>query len=201
MIENQLHQYLPQSSIDYCHKLVESLEVDVQIKKPRKTKYGDYRYSRLGKNRPLITINNDLTAENFLITLIHELAHASAYRKFSRKIKPHGPEWKSEFRDLMLPLITRDVFSLELSEVLLKHLKNPKATTSADPELARLLAKPDRLNQKQFLDEIGENGRFTLNGKQFIKLYKRRTRVMCQEIPSGKKYLINSSARVIRQVN
>jgi hypothetical protein len=48
------------------------------------------------------------------------------------------------------------------------------------------------------LEEIPKNTTFALNKRQFVKLSKRRTRYECQEVASGKIYLVHALANVIK---
>ena len=43
----------------------------------------------------------------------HELAHLLAFEKYGRKISPHGEEWKSTFREMLIESI--EIYKEDLS--------------------------------------------------------------------------------------
>ena len=67
----------------------------LRITRPRKTKRGDFR--QLGIKQS-ISINQDSNSFRFLFTLIHELAHLETFIQHKNQVKPHGVEWKSNFK-------------------------------------------------------------------------------------------------------
>jgi hypothetical protein len=147
----------------------------------------------------VVTVNSGLNPYSFLITLVHEIAHHTTRIKHNKPIQPHGPEWKIEFRNLMLPLVNPLVFPDDLIRLLAKHLKNPKASTWSDSHLSMALRKYDTRNtdiSEQHLDEIKDGMDFKFNDRVFTKLEKKRTRVLCQECSTGRKYLIPKQAVV-----
>ena len=81
-------------------ELIESHQLQIKVVEPRKSKYGDFKYRKNGTME--ITVNNDLNKHQFLLTLIHEIAHQLTHLKYG-KVKPHGKEWKTTFKKLMNP--------------------------------------------------------------------------------------------------
>ena len=96
----------------------------VEVCKPCSTRLGVFIPKHAGKN--LIKINRDLNQYSFLITLVHELAHASIWIKFGRRVKPHGDEWKSEFQRMMLPFLNPDFFPEKSGKIRVFPKKNPE---------------------------------------------------------------------------
>lgn len=190
-----LAQHLPQQAVDYVIDCFEKYPIHLKITRERQTKHGDFRY-QTGK-QPVITINHNLNRYAFLITLLHELAHYTTFKKFSRNVLPHGAEWKNEFRMLMLPVLNNQVFPDELLSVLAHHLKNPKASSNTDSKLFLTLKKFDDHTQNPlYLStcEIGES--FSFQNRIFVLEEKRRTRYLCLDVVSRKKYLIHQHAAV-----
>lgn len=74
-------KYLPSFSIEMIEDLIKEIKVNVKVVNSRKTKLGDFRVIN---NQFYITINNDLNQYSFLITLVHELAHAYTFLKYNR---------------------------------------------------------------------------------------------------------------------
>lgn len=187
-----LKSYLPTASFTLIEKWIKKLNILVKIKKSRNTKLGDFTVNKKGEC--LISINEDLNKYAFLITLTHEIAHAFVWRKYKRKVSPHGAEWKNTFKEMMLNFINDDIFPDDLLRALSKHIKNAKASTVNDYNLSNALRKYDN-NTQLILSEIPDGSVFsTLNGKQFIKLNKLRKRYKCKAINSEKIYLFNPLA-------
>jgi len=98
----------------------------------------------------------------FLITLIHEVAHFEAYREYGRKIKPHGIEWKQKFQHLILPFLNPNVFPDRLLPILANHFKNPKASSDTDVNLSLALKQFDEPNDKTYIFEVPFGKNFKL---------------------------------------
>ncbi|MDO1499745.1 SprT-like domain-containing protein [Winogradskyella maritima] len=190
-----LKQQLPKASWDLVEDLLSQNAFDIKIKKERKTRHGDFRQLPNGESQ--ITINSNLNPFRFLMTLVHEIAHFKAYDKYGKFIKPHGKEWKQTFQHLMLPFIRPEIFPDDILPLLAKHFKNPKASSDSDKALALALKQFDEPNDKTFIFEVPEGASFRLyNGRIFKRGIKRRVRIECLEIATGKIYLFNPNAEV-----
>src|SRR5579863_8574196 len=88
-----LSKYIPESAVATIADWVYVYDFKLKIKRSRSTKYGDYRPPVKGQNHQ-ITINHDLYKYAFLNTLVHEIAHLSAWKKYGDTIQSHGKEWK-----------------------------------------------------------------------------------------------------------
>lgn len=191
-----LEDHLPASAIPYVRTLLQNSRVRLKISRKRLSKYGDYRPGINGQPH-LVTINRDLNPYSFLITLVHELAHAFAFDRYGYRIRPHGKEWKSTFCKLMEPLLTITVFPADVLLYLQRHMSNPKASTSADPYLLRVLRNYDRQESRLFLEDLPEGSEFSLlNGRLFVKGEKKRKNFLCVALNNKRKYLINPLAEV-----
>lgn len=191
------NKHVPEKSSLYCWELWKELPFNFYITRSRQTKLGDFRYRRDRKIQT-ITINHDLNRFQFLITYIHEVAHFRAFEKYGLNIKPHGPEWKSTFRALLSPLLNETVFPKDILIPLKRHMANPKASSGADLFLSKAIKYYDE-NKKadvSLLADITPGEVFELQGRKFQKELTRRTRVLCQEVQTGKKYLISAHAEV-----
>lgn len=136
-----LAPYVPEKALMPCFELIQTHGVHLKIVNQRKTRHGDYRLLPSGGHQ--ITVNATENKYRFLITLIHEIAHLVAFTEYGRRIKPHGIEWKSVFKHLMLSFLNPEIFPSELLPVLARHFKNPKASSSSDALLDRALAQYD----------------------------------------------------------
>jgi len=190
-----LEKYIPQAAVFSTFELIKANNVHLKIVNERVTRHGDYR--KLADGQHQITVNANLNAYRFFITLIHEIAHLVAFQKYGRNIKPHGKEWKHSFQVLMLPFIRPQVFPKDLLPLLALHFKNPKATSDTDARLAIALKQYDPPNDKNYIFEIPAGGLFRLyNGKIFKRGNKRIKRYECLEVATGRMYLFNPNAEV-----
>ncbi|SDY01745.1 hypothetical protein SAMN05444411_11410 [Lutibacter oricola] len=189
----QLSPFLPSKSIHLVEEILTNNPIEIKIVNQRATKHGDFKRTLQG--RYLITINNSLNKYQFLLTLIHEIAHFTTYKKY-RNVKPHGIEWKRNFQHLMLPFIQPEIYPLDILPHLANYLKNPKASTGSDVNLTRALLKYNANSTKNYIFEIEQNSIFVYNKKTYKKGKKRRTRFECLELKSKKLYLFNQNAEV-----
>ena len=194
-MQKALEESIPVASRKPVAELIALSQASIKVVRERKTRHGDYRKMPDGTHQ--ITINGNLNPYRFLITLIHELAHLLAFKKYGSTIKPHGKEWKHTFQQLMLPFIRPEIFPAELLPPLALHFKNPKASSDTDARLSLALKAYDPPNDKNFIFEIPEGGLFRLyNGKVFRRGAKRVKRFECVELSSGRVYLFNPNAEV-----
>ncbi|WP_114752241.1 SprT family zinc-dependent metalloprotease [Pleomorphovibrio marinus] len=189
---------VPESSLDYCYEVWKADPFRLHITSSRSTKLGDFSFQR-SRSLQRISINHDLNIYQFLITYLHEVAHHRVYSKYGMGKKPHGVEWKLAFRSVMAPVLTGKVFPLDVLIPLKRHMTNPKASAGADFFLAKELKKYDTVKpgvDLVFLGDVKVGSAFEIKARVFKKLETRRTRVLCQELSNGKKYLISSHAEV-----
>lgn len=188
-----ISKYLPEKAILQVQELLAIHNFSLKIVNERKTKHGDFRKLPNGKFQ--ITINNSLNPYQFLLTLIHEIAHHVTYTKYGR-VKPHGKEWKLNFKLLMVPFLTPEIYPNSILPHLAKYLINPKASTDSDVKLSLALKLEQRHSDKNFIFELSSGDLFQLRQRKFRLLEKKRTRYVCLDIENQKKYLINQNAEV-----
>jgi hypothetical protein len=194
-MRNQFLNYIPEASTNYLIDILNKENIQILVKKERKTKHGDFRVLKNGKCQ--ITINSNLNPYRFLITLIHEIAHYRVYKIFEKKVKPHGKEWKDIFKYMMLPLLNPKVFPKNLIPYISAHIKNPKASTDTDFNLSLALRSFDIDKEKKYIFEMDMGSNFKIyNGRVFILEEKLRKRYKCKEIKTGKTYLFSPNAEI-----
>lgn len=193
--ESIFERFVPEKAIKYCAKLYDYFGFEFKIKKSRQTKLGDYRYDRKA-DKHTITINNDLNPFSFLVTYIHEVAHLVTFKEHGRKVSPHGTEWKNNFRKAMSPVLNEEVFPQNVYLALSNYFKNPKASSCSDPVLYNVLRQFDQPTSSIPLSKIAIGKLFIFQGKTYLKLEKKRTRSLCEETVSKRKYLISEIASV-----
>ena len=153
-LKENLSEYIPQAFVPYVHDLLCSTKVLFRIVPPRKTKLGDFRKPLNGKSIPQITVNNNLNPYAFLITTLHEIAHLHTYLRYGHSVKPHGKEWKYEFQQVLLPLISAQKFPETLKVCLKNTITNTKASSFSDIPLNRALREFDRDKKGCHLEKI-----------------------------------------------
>ena len=192
-MENILKNYIPEKAIPLVDYLIETYKINFKIVNERQTKHGDFRTFPNGKTQ--ITVNNNLNPYQFLLTLVHEIAHHVTHKKFGR-VQPHGKEWKTVFQHLMLPFLQPEIYPKEILPHLAKYLKNPKASTDADVNLSLALKGGIAATGKTFIFEIPLGGIFEYKDKLYKRQHKRRTRYECLNLTNKKVYLFSKQAEV-----
>ena len=148
-----------------------------------------------------------MNTSSFFITLVHEMAHHVVFASHKpehfflilkkKQVKPHGDEWKSAYRKLMAPFLHTTVFPAEILSVLIDFFENPRASSTADHHLARMLKSFDQPNGKAILENLSYDSIFHLpNGRRFQKKEKIRTRSRCICVKTKRIYLFNPLAEV-----
>ena len=173
--------------------LIEQNNFSLKIVNQRETKHGDFRKMPDGSFQ--ITVNNNLNQYQFLLTLVHEIAHHITHQKFGR-VQPHGKEWKKVFQHLMLPFLKPDIFKYEMLPHLANYLKNPKASTDSDAKLSLALREFKPSSGKAFIFELPFGQAFLFKNTTYKKGNKRRTRFECLNTINGKVYLFNQNVEV-----
>jgi SprT protein len=191
-IKNSLSKYVPETALEQCVDWIAEYKFFLRITKSRNSKFGDYRPPRHGKGH-IITVNHDMNRYAFLITYTHEVAHLVTFLKTKTLKDPHGKEWKHEFRQLMMPLLTRDVFPDDLIHEVKKYIHNPAATSCSDVNMLRALKRYDT-NKGEWLhlEDLDINAKFRIKtGRIFIKGKLGRKNFLCVEVKSKLKYTLN----------
>jgi SprT protein len=195
-----MHESLSLLLGEKTHLFIESLaekeKTIIKLKPKRQSKYGDFRPAFYGKQH-LITVNYDENRYRILLVLLHEIAHAEVWNKYGRKHKPHGQEWKSSFKKLVLLAMKKEFFVPEFYAVLLVFIENPKSSHQHNSDLMKTLKNFDNdMNGEVFLSELAENELFVFREKIFRKGQRIRSRYKCSLYRSKKEYLFNPNASV-----
>ena len=193
--EVELH--IPGKSVRVVERWLNFPYVQLKITRHRTSKLGDYKPINRGRQH-IISVNGSLNKYAFLLTLVHEIAHMHNYQAYGNKVKPHGQEWKDEFRQLMTNFDMSSIFPKELLPKIENYLQNPKASSGSDVQLSLALRNYDRDHvHSVVLSEIVIDNQFTTgNGRTFIKGHKLRKRFKCKEVNTGRLYLFNPITEV-----
>lgn len=188
-----LRAHVPAASWPVIVSWLRRNPVLVRLSRSRKTKLGDYRVG--GNQAPhRITVNDDLNKYAFLTVLVHEFAHYSTFAKFKRH-QPHGKEWKAEYKRLMSPFMSREVFPADVLHALEEHLQDAPSSSCTDHQLMRVLRRYDA-DPLPFLEELRESTVFRFQQKLFVKGPQMRKRYKCRCLNDRRLYFIDPTAEV-----
>ena len=194
-----LQKYIPHFAVNTIAIWIIELDIKLKITKERSTKLGDYMPPHNGLNHT-ITINHNLNAYSFFVTLIHEIAHLKTYNQYKNSVSPHGAEWKFSFKLLMHPFLTPDHLPLDILYALRKYMNNPAASSCSDLTLMRTLKLYDEQADSSsciLLEHLPQRTHFLYNGSRvFEKGEKLRKRFRCKELSTGHVYLFSPLAEV-----
>ena len=192
-----LLQYMPAPAAPIIAKWIDYFQCEFKISKNRSTKLGDYRHPFKGKGHK-ISVNNDLNPYAFLVTTVHEFAHLLTWNEHKNRAKPHGLEWKSNFKRMMNPFFEKEVFPVDIHQTIINYLNNPAASSCTDLTLARALKKYDTHLSTTRVEELPLHAVFTLkDGRKFKKGERIRKRYRCVSLDNGNIYLFNPLAEVL----
>lgn len=191
----KMSAYMPEEACPIIFHWLQEYPARLRITKPRTSKLGDFRVEN-SERVPLITVNGNLNAYAFTITLTHEIAHLVDYTMRKTLRDPHGTSWKKVYSHLLHELLQAHVFPQGLEQFIAQHIASPKAASCSDPKLMEALREYDD-EKPIILKELPAGTTFALpGGRVFEKGELRRTRYRCKEISSGKYYLVHGQSEV-----
>lgn len=193
-----LEQFLPHGAFEQIAPFFRTHTIHLTLTHERRSVLGDYRHPVPEAPYHRISINANLNPYSFLITLLHELAHLFTFVHFEHKAPPHGKEWKTQFRHILIPFMGKRFFPAEVEKALYAYLHNPAASTCTDSHLYKALYRyDDHKPGFKLVDDLGENQYFeTEDGEVFQKLEKLRTRTRCKNVGNGKVYFFQGIVEV-----
>src|SRR4051812_26973172 len=113
-----LERFLPEGSFELVAPFFKSHTIHLTLTHERKSVLGDYKHPFQGNPYHRISVNVNLNPYSFLITLLHELAHLLVYVHFKNNVSPHGKEWKTQFRHILIPFIGKGFFPRDVEKAL-----------------------------------------------------------------------------------
>ena len=188
-----LANYLPEGSFEPVVAYLHQYKVHLTVTKQRKSVLGDYRHAGWGGNHR-ISINGNLNKYEFLITLLHELAHLLTFEKYHNKVDAHGKEWKYNYSQLLIVFVQLKIFPHDVEKALQKSISNPSATANGETNLLLVLRNYDAIKKEGYVtvadlevDDIFQ----TEKGKVFRRGNLRRKRIECLELKTGLLYIFS----------
>ncbi len=190
---------MPSDAAPVIARWIDYFKCEFKISRNRSTKFGDYRHPFKDAGHR-ISVNYNLNPYAFLITTVHEFAHLLTWNEHKRKAKPHGQEWKDNFKKMMRPFFEQSIFPPDVKQAIVKYLENPAASSCTDLNLFRILKAYDRKAEGVFcVENIEMKALFSIKGGRiFRKECLVRKRYRCVEINTGAVYLFPPLAEVSR---
>ncbi|PST84529.1 sprT domain-containing protein [Pedobacter yulinensis] len=190
---------MPEGAAPLVARWIDYFQCEFKIARNRNTKLGDYRHP-FGSKGHRISVNHNLNNYAFLVTTVHEFAHLLTWNDHKNRVKPHGAEWKQNFKRMMQPFFELRVFPEDIHRAIDRYLSNPAAASCTDLHLARALKKYDRKNENQVhLEQLPLHAVFSIkDGRRFRKGEQIRKRFRCLCLDNGQMYLFNALAEVVR---
>ncbi len=192
-----LAQYIPAEAAPLIAKWIDYFQCEFKISKTRSTKLGDYRHPYGGKGHR-ISVNFNLNRYAFLITTVHEFAHLLTWNDFKNKVKPHGSEWKNNFKRMMVPFFDMKIFPEDVHRAINNYMSNPAASSCSDLHLSRALKKYDAADTSGLhLEQLPLHANFKIkDGRRFTRGERIRKRYRCVCLDDQRIYLFNPLAEV-----
>jgi hypothetical protein len=191
-----LQEHLPEGSVDMVNEWLDRYAINLRLSPLRHTKLGTYHPPR-NTHPHYITVNRDLHRFTFLIILIHEIAHAVTWERYQNRVRPHGSEWKSAYKNLMEPLLEKQIFPDDISLALKHYLDRAYASIVTDLNLTRIL-QTYQTEAIVLLEDVPVNTIFRVsNGRMFKKKEKLRKRIRCVCLNTHRSYLFNPITQII----
>ncbi len=193
-----LLKYIPENAVLLISDYIIELDIKLKIKGNRKSKWGDFQVPRTPEEPFVITVNKSLNKYAFLITLVHEIAHLTSHKAHGRQNNPHGDIWKREYQKLMNNFLIPEIFPIDILYVLRQHMKNPKASATADVTLYKVLMNYDDVSNKIILDYIKDGEQFIYENEIYKRILKRLKKIECVMVVNKRVYLFSPIAEVER---
>ncbi len=193
---SRISLYLPPGSRPFVARILTESPTEVFPVDARESKHGDFVAVR-GKPFGQITVNICGNPYQFLLTLLHEVAHARVAARNRRYVRPHGTRWKEEFSDLLDRLVHANVIPHDLRVAFGNHAADPKSTADYDTELQLALRRYDTLDTRMLVADLRHGELFSLDGKTVLRkgqLIRKRIRCVAT---NGHIYSVLPAARVL----
>ena len=137
----------------------------VQVVRHRKTKHGDHLVTG-AREFSIITVNASGNPWQFVLTLLHEIAHAEVAHQTRHRVAPHGKEWKLAFRELLEA--HHHLFPPGLANPVMDYARNPLYSADSHGALAAALRRHDTLDLRPTVQELALGQWFSLDDKTVL---------------------------------
>ena len=188
---------MPPIAAPLISRWIDYFGCEFKVSRNRNSKFGDYRHP-YGDKGHRISVNYDLNPYAFLVTTVHEFAHLHTWNEHKNKVRPHGAEWKANFKRMMQPFFEQEVFPPEIKRAIINYLNNPAASSCSDLDLYRSLRSHDAPKADAIsVEKLPPRAVFKLKDGRVFQLEQRlRKRYRCIEISTKRLYLFSPVAEV-----
>lgn len=157
--------HLPEGWLAAVQAMLAANPILVQVVRRRKTKHGDHQVTG-SREFSIITVNASGNPWQFVLTLLHEIAHAEVAHQSRHRIAPHGKEWKLAFRELLHS--HRHLFPPDLAGPVMDYARNPLYSADSHGALAAALRRHDTLDLRPTVQELALGQLFSLDGRTVL---------------------------------
>lgn len=182
-----LSKYLSPPAVDKILVLLNKHRVVLRISRARSSKLGDYRPPRNGLPHR-ISVNHNLNPHEFLITLIHELAHLECWLEFGKHAKPHGREWNLLFKKLLNDFNEPDLFPENIRQAIALYTHPGTSLHQGNDVLKRALKLFDPIADLLTVEAIANGEIFIFRKRRYRKIQLVRKRIKCMCLNDNRLY-------------
>lgn len=192
-----LNDYLPPGCAEPIADWFGRHPVLLRITRSRRSKLGDFR-SGTPVSPSVISVNHNLNPYSFLVTLLHEMAHAEVFMTHKPRVQPHGIQWKQAYKQIGQPFLEPGFLPENVRQAFGNYLKNPRASSTSSIPLAETLRTFDPARESTLISELQVDTLFALpDGRVFKRGDKLRKRYRCLCLNNKRLYLFSPLAEII----
>lgn len=195
-----LQRYLPEDAVAPFLDYWQRNRLALHISRERSSKLGDYRLPTSDRPQHAISVNGSLSREMFLWVLLHEMAHLDTFVAHGRRVRPHGHEWQQAYARRMAEYA--HCFPKEVQSLILQCSQTIPLSRAKTRKIEQMLTSCDPMAEPVItLDSQPEGTLFRLKGnprRRFRSVERRRTRWLCDDLDSHRRYLISGTAPIER---
>jgi hypothetical protein len=141
-----------------------------------------------------IRVSSQYTGVRYFLTLTHEIAHLLAWMRYSTNIKPHGKEWKDEYRSFVLRFMSKGYFTTAIEHAIIIHMANPPYCAKLHTELMKVL-NPGYVPVK----ELRRGKTFRLSDNHvYVKTQQKYSTVYFKCLQSDEEFMCHKDTMVVR---
>ncbi|MBR6844167.1 MAG: SprT-like domain-containing protein [Bacteroidales bacterium] len=196
-----LRRHLNDDAVEWVYSFFTRNNIFLHITRQRNSKLGDYSWPQRGRKYHKITVNGDLNPYMFMWVFLHEAAHFESYMKYDTRVQPHGHEWQAEYARLLRECVS--FFPPEACDSIVLYASKIPLVRAVGRQVEDLLHRYDPGYTPEaviHLDDLPAGSLFRIKRKPSILFRsdeRRRTRWLCTDTATGRRYTVPAVAEVI----
>ncbi|MBQ9418173.1 MAG: hypothetical protein IJU19_06295 [Bacteroidales bacterium] len=195
-----LSNHLPAEAVDWVYGYVMQHKMHFHIKQRRSSKLGDYRWPQPRHPYHEISVNGDLSPMMFFWVFLHEAAHLETHLLHSH-VLPHGHEWQAQYARLLSEHVA--VFPAEVRDKVARYASRVPLNRVLGRDIEAIIGRRQGEAEQQVLrlDDLPAGSCFRLAERPSLllkSLQRRRSRWLCEDAGSGRKYSVSARAEVVK---